>query len=342
MSAIVTVTPSAAIDQTYHLSSLRLGEVNRAMSVNTELSGKGVNVARAIALTDTTVSAVLALGPDGGILAGQPEFDGLLAVVASMDRTRVNTTLLDATGATTKINEGPIPLDPVVWSAVERLAESECRRLAADWLVISGSLPKIAGTEALVDIIGLMTMATDAGIRVAIDTAGAALDEAVAHLDLVSLLKPNAHELAELTGRRLDTIGDVVAAARELHVAGCDIVCVSMGADGALALSADGLWHATARARVINTAGAGDASLAGFLVGATRDGGVDVPAGLVLAASWGALSVSQSTTLLSDIDTAPRSVLVRDPDLGIALSEPMLPQRTARNSVWPSRFRRWS
>ena len=322
MSAIVTVTPAAAIDQTYHLNSLRLGEVNRASSVGTELSGKGVNVARAIALSGTTVSAVLALGPDGVLLAGRPERDGLLAIVSGMDRTRVNTTVLDATGATTKINEAPIPLDPAVWSAVERLAESECRRLDADWLVISGSIPTVAGTGAFVDLTGLLSMAADAGIRVAVDTAGAALAEVVAHLDLVSLLKPNTHELAELTGRRLDTIGDVVAAASELHVGGCDIMYVSMGADGALALSSDGLWHAGARARVVNTAGAGDASLAGFLVGSTRDGEVDVPAGLALAASWGALSVSQSTTLLSDIGAAPLSVLVKDPDLGIALTEP--------------------
>lgn len=322
MSAIVTVTPAAAIDQTYHLRSLRLGEVNRASSVNTELSGKGVNVARAIALSGTTVSAVLALGPDGVLLAGQPERDGLLAIVSGMDRTRVNTTVLDATGSTTKINEAPIPLDPVVWSAIELLAEAECRRLDAHWLVISGSIPTVAGTGAFVDLTGLLSMAADAGIRVAIDTAGAALAEVVAHLDLVSLLKPNTHELAELTGRRLDTIGEVVAAASELRVGGCDMVYVSMGADGALALSSDGLWHARAQATVVNTAGAGDASLAGFLVGSTRDGDVDVPAGLALAASWGALSVSQSTTLLSDIGTAPLSVLVKDPNLGIALTEP--------------------
>lgn len=325
MRGIVTVTPSAAIDQTYHLDSLKLGDVNRAASVNTELSGKGVNVARALALSGTPVSAVLPLGPDADIFAEHPDFAGMLAVVPGMQRTRVNTTLLDASGVTTKINENSIPLEPAMWVQLERLTEYECERIDAGWLVISGSFPAVAGRMELVDITGLLSMARARGARVAVDTAGDALRSALSHLDLISLLKPNTHELAEVTGRRLDTVGDVVFAAEELQSAGCETVYVSMGADGALAVTADSVWHAIARATVVNTTGAGDASLAGFLVGATARGGLDVPAGLALAASWGALSVSQSTTLLSGVDAAPPAVLVENPDLMMPLSEPALP-----------------
>lgn len=323
MTGIVTVTPSAAIDLTYHLSQLRFGEVNRADAVSTELSGKGVNVARAVALSGHPVSAVLPLGADGLVLAESPGVRDLLVVVPAGARTRVNTTLVGAGSGTTKINEGPLPLDAEVWESLVAQVNAEISRLSADWLVLSGSMPRMIDGD-MVPFTDLLRDARDRGVRVAVDTAGAALDVAVRHLDLVTLVKPNTHELAELTGRTLRSIGDVAAAAEELHRGGCDVVYVSMGADGALALSADGLWHARARAQVVNTAGAGDASLAGFLVGSSvlDSATIDVPSGLVTAASWGALAVSQATTILASLDDAPSTVLVRDPDPASELSEP--------------------
>ncbi|GLK19133.1 1-phosphofructokinase family hexose kinase [Herbiconiux flava] len=324
--AIVTVTPAPAIDLTYRVGRLDLGEVNRAEAVHTELSGKGVNVARAVALSELQVSAVLALSAQGTELARDAGFAGLLAGVPDEGRTRINTTLLDASGTTTKINEGAPPVSAELWAAIADRAESELRRLDAGWLVVSGSIPLLAGTAQMVPFLDLVRRAADTGVRVAVDTAGPALSAVVADLSAVTLIKPNTHELAELTGSALRTVGDVVAAARTLHEAGCDVVYVSMGADGALAVSASGVQLARARARVVNTAGAGDASLAGFLVGSAGPGGtLDAASGVYLAASWGALAVTQATTLLSSVEAAPRATLVHDPDPATPLSEPATP-----------------
>lgn len=324
MNGIVTVTPAAAIDLTYRVSRLRFGEVNRADAVSRELSGKGVNVARAVALSGYPVRAVLPLGSDGLVLAESPAIRHLLVVVPAGARTRVNTTVLDSTSGTTKINEGPLPLDATVWESLVAQVDAEVVRLHADWLVLAGSVPRSAQSGVMVPFLDLLRVARDRGARVAIDTAGTALEAAVQKLDLVTLLKPNIHELAEVTGRALRTIGDVAEAAGELHRGGCDIVFVSMGADGALALSKDGLWLARARAQVVNSAGAGDASLAGFLVGSSISDStnIDVPSGLATAAAWGALSVSQATTALATLEGAPRAVLVRDPHPDTELSEP--------------------
>jgi 1-phosphofructokinase len=325
VSGIVTVTPAAAIDRTYSVSQLRFGEVHRAIDVSTELSGKGVNVARAVALAGHRVSAVLPLGADGLDLAEHSANSGLLVLVPAGGQTRVNTTVLDPSG-TTKINQGPLPLDARVWEALVAQVEAEIIRLDADWLVLSGTLPQIVESGVMVPFPDLLRKAYDRGVRVAVDTAGSALEIAAQQLDLVTLLKPNTQELAELTGRPLRSVGDVADAAAELHRGGCDVVYVSMGADGALALSADGLWHARARAQVLNTAGAGDASLAGFLVGSGSDPArIDVPSGLALAASWGALAVSQATTVLATLEGAPRATLVRDPVRATPLTEPALP-----------------
>lgn len=326
MTGIVTVTPAAAIDQTYRVDGLVIGDVNRAVGVSSELSGKGVNVARALTLSREPVRAVVPLGADGRILAAAPDLQPLLAVVATGGRTRVNTTILDATTGTTKVNEPAIPLLRAEWDAVVETAGVELDRIAADWLVLSGTIPILAGASAPVDILQLLRQASERGVRAAVDTAGAALEVAVANLDLVHLLKPNAHELAELTGRELRTIGDVAAAADELHRAGCDLVYVSMGADGALVRSAAGLWHARAVATVVNTAGAGDASLAGFLVGLRGADGQDDPAEAAAhAATWGALAVSSATTILTSLDDAPTAVVVQDPDPSTPLREPATP-----------------
>ncbi|MCS5720073.1 PfkB family carbohydrate kinase [Herbiconiux sp. CPCC 205763] len=323
MSGIVTLTPAPAIDLTYHLGRLQLGEVNRATAVHTELSGKGVNVARAIALSPVPVSAVLALGAQGAALAEEGGFADLVAGVPDEGRTRVNTTLLDASGVTTKVNEASVPVDSALWAALVDRTESELERLDAAWLVISGSIPPLAESGHPVPFLDLVRRASERGVRVAVDTAGAALSAVAADLRAVSLIKPNTHELAELTGSPLRTIGDVTDGARRLHEAGCEFVYVSMGADGALCVSAAGVQHAKAAATVVNTAGAGDASLAGFLVGSWRDDGtVDVPAGVQLAASWGALAVSQATTLLSSVAEAAPALLTFDPDPATPLTEP--------------------
>ncbi|MBC7725599.1 MAG: 1-phosphofructokinase family hexose kinase [Burkholderiaceae bacterium] len=329
MPGIVTVTAAAAIDQTYAVAGFVPGGVNRATSAHREISGKGVNVARAVGLGGHPVSAVLVLGEAELAMVGGSGFGELLHVVPVPGNTRLNTTILDGLGRTTKVNEGPVPLTRADWTALRDLAVAEVERLGADWLVLSGTLPAIRERgiiqeSGLLPIRELIDLAVAAGARIAVDTSGTDLDALVRNLENIALLKPNTHELAGVVGRDLLTIGDVIGAAEELRTRGVETVYVSMGEDGALAVAATGVWWARATpARLLNTAGAGDASLAGFLVNALRDdGSLDIPAAIRAAASWGALSVSQSTTLLSDVTQAPLAELVDSPDPSRILADP--------------------
>lgn len=317
----MTVTPSAAIDQTYLLPLLQPGAVNRAVQTHRELSGKGVNVARAVALTDTAVSAVLAVGDDDARFVAGLDFNDILRVVSMPGTTRVNTTVVDENGQTTKINQRPIPLTRVVWKAVCEASAAELDRIDADWLVVCGSVPALAETGELVSFDDLVADAASRGVRVAVDTSGAALKRLADDFDGIAVIKPNTHELAEVVERALRTVGDVINAAQSLRDRGCEVVYVSMGGDGAIAVSGEGVWWARATPSAnINTTGAGDASLAGFLVHAdshkntTGSARVDVPAALAGAASWGALAISQPTTLLNTVAGAPVAQLVESPD----------------------------
>jgi 1-phosphofructokinase len=138
----------------------------------------------------------------------------------------------------------------------------------------------------------------------------------------VNLIKPNADELANLVGRNLVTVGEALDAGRELNALGVEVALVSLGADGALAVTADdAVWGAAVAPSLVNTTGAGDATLAGFLRDAirpeARTAGVtpplDLAHGLGTAVSWGALAVSLPTTLISGLEDAPVPV-VQQPD----------------------------
>ncbi|GAB3617169.1 1-phosphofructokinase [Okibacterium endophyticum] len=327
-NGIVTVTVAAAIDQTYVLPRLSIGSVNRAVSAHREVSGKGVNVANAVALADVPVSGVLAIGASDLDLVAGGGNTRILHPLPVAGHTRINTTIIDDSGHTTKVNESPVPMSRAEWDDFCGLVMSEVARIDAGWLVICGSLPRVTdGDEpgGMVPIVELIDRGVSAGVRVAVDTSEAAFDLVAERLDLVALIKPNTHELADIVRRDLTTVGDVITAAQELRARGVNTVYVSMGEDGALAVAENGVWLARAEARrVVNSAGAGDASLAGFLVNATptADGTLDIPAAIGAAASWGALAVTRSTTLLSSVDGAPVATVTPAPDPSAPLREP--------------------
>jgi 1-phosphofructokinase len=168
------------------------------------------------------------------------------------------------------------------------------------------------------------------GVRVALDTSGEPL-QYWARRGAATVMKPNAEELASAVGRTLHTLGDVIDAAREVCAHGVKCVLASLGADGMVAVTADGAWHArTPPVHVINTVGAGDATLAGFLSAVATNSvsddaygvGFDVPHGVATAVQWGAVAVTQPTSGLTSVDHLPESIITDNPDRNALLEEP--------------------
>src|SRR5437763_1819547 len=125
---------------------------------------------------------------------------------------------------------------------------------------------------------------------VAVDTSGKPLGEAIGGSP--HLVKPNRDELAELTGRRIATISDVVAAATTLRRRGVGAVLTSLGPDGAVLVTGDGAWHATApHVEPRSTVGAGDAALPGYL-----PAGLQGPPPPVEAVAWGSAATALAGT----------------------------------------------
>lgn len=327
--AIVTMTAAGAIDVTYRVAHVALGEFSRARSSARELSGKGVNLSAALTRADIATTAIVVLGDDDLAFAANSEHADILMPVGVPGSTRVNTSILDDAGATTKINAPTPSLSAQTWERVVRTTEQALDRESTRWLVLSGAIPVIEGRTPATALEPLLEAARARRVSVAVDTSGDALAMATAEGTTVALIKPNTHELAELTLRTLTTIGDVVSAARGILARGVGVVFVSMGADGALVVSDDVVVHAHARPRrIVNSAGAGDASLAGFLagLGALEPGTAAfsdrLADSIAQAAAWGAHAIAQESTILPDLDSLPSPTVTVDPDTHQLLREP--------------------
>jgi 1-phosphofructokinase len=200
--------------------------------------------------------------------------------VSIAGRTRSNITLAEPDGTVTKVNEPGPALSAAEFAAVadEVLATTG----TADWVVVSGSVPPDLPAHAFARLCERLVAA---GVRLAVDTSGPPLAAAAAAG--ASLLKPNREELAEVVGAPLNSLRDVVGAARQLRSWGAGAVLASLGAQGAALVDADGVITGDSPvARPRSSVGAGDALLAGFLAAGAK--GADA---LAEGLTWGAAAV---------------------------------------------------
>ena len=326
---IVTLTPAPTLDRTYFVKNLVEGAVNRADRVGEELAGKGINVSRGLHVAGIPAPAVVPIGnADPGVL--ERTGSGFVEPLWVEGTLRVSTTVVEYDGPTTKINEHPRPLKQKDWDAVIELTEKTVREKQAKWLVVAGAHPEIQETGEVIDLHSLFMRMDALGVRVILDTSGPAL-RYWAQKGNATIMKPNAHELAECVGKDLNTIGDVIDAARTLNDWGVNCVMASLGVDGIVAVTKTHAIHAyTAPVKVINTVGAGDSTIAGFLSAVTSHPtdenafgvGFDVAEGIAAAVQWGAAKVQQPTSGLHSIENLVEAFVELIPDRDRPLGEP--------------------
>ncbi len=307
---IITVTPNPAIDITLEVDNLELGEVNRTTDKHRDPAGKGINVARALSKNGhKTIAVFPADAVNGSWIVRALAEEGVETFTTPMlGEVRNNYTIVDGQGQTTKINEpGPV-MTP---AEIDALLEKVEWRLDdhPTWLVAAGSLPRGVDADFLVE---LGNRAAAKHVRFAVDTSGASLAR-ITGAGSPDLIKPNIDELSELVGHSLETVGDVVDAARSVLPNGDTLV--SLGEHGALLVSPDAVvWAGHPPVTVDSTVGAGDSTLAGYLsVSAQGDFPSVNHAALATAVAWGSAAVSlPATTVPGPTDIDVRHVRVLD------------------------------
>lgn len=301
---IITLTANPSIDRTETLDApLTRGGVHRVGSVTVQAAGKGVNVARVIHEAGVPVLALLPAMPGDPMLQALDQVGLAYRTVAMNGRVRTNLTLTEPDGTTTKINEPGPELDGETVAALAGLVEQNSA--GADWAVLSGSLPPGVPADWYADLVVRLHAL---GCKVAVDTSDAPLLALVDRFPEAApdLLKPNSDELAQLTGADAAQLEDAaragdfsaaVAAAANLVERGVGAVLGTLGASGAVLVTAEGAWVATPPPITPrSTVGAGDSSVAGYVLAETA--GQSAPDRLRNAVAYGSAAASLAGSTL--------------------------------------------
>ncbi len=262
------ITPNLAIDKTVVLAELRPGTIHRPEHVLAVPGGKGVNVARGLkALGEAAVIAGWVGGFAGVFIEERLRREGFaLALLRTEAESRTCLSILDrSNGRLTEIYELGEPVPATRVAELLDWFRGAVREYEA--VTISGSLPPGVTPDFLVE---LLRTARAAGVPALLDTGGEALRRGLAE-GRPRLVKPNAAELAALTGAEPATPAEAAEAAAELSARHGATVVVSLGPQGAVA--AEGATRLYARPPAIDAVsavGSGDCALAGLARGVAR------------------------------------------------------------------------
>lgn len=264
---IYTLTFNPSLDYIVTVPKFTCGVVNRTSEEIIFPGGKGINVSMVLKNLgfENTALGFLA-GFTGDKLKSLVEENGIRAEFISVEQgmTRINVKLRSE--QETEINgQGPAIAEADIKKLYERL---DCLQ-DGDILVMAGSIPDVMPGTMYMDI---MKHLESKNLRIVVDATKDLLVNVLQYQPF--LIKPNNHELGEIFGVTLKDKKDVIAYAKKLKEQGAKNVLVSMAGDGAVLVAEDGsVYQAEApKGRVVNSVGAGDSMVAGFLAGYLEHG----------------------------------------------------------------------
>lgn len=276
---IFTVTFNPSLDYIVRVDEMRLGTINRTNYEQLLPGGKGINVSivlgnlghpsRALGfsagVTGVALEKLLAdAGVDADLVHVKAGFTRINAKVKAVEETEIN-------------GQGPriAPEDvDALFSKLDVLGQD-------DTLVISGSVPNTLPSDMYEQV---MERLAGRGVRIVVDAERDLLTRVLPYHPF--LVKPNNHELGDIFGVTLKTRDEVVPYARRMQEMGAQNVLVSMAGEGGVLVVADGQVYQSpaAKGTVVNSVGAGDSCVAGFLAGLMETGSYQTAFRMGLAA----------------------------------------------------------
>jgi len=294
-STVLVVALNPSIDVEWTVATIRVEEKNSIVAERRWPGGKGINVARWLARLGCDVELLLPIGgANGEELIHEVQANGIVThSVKLREETRANIVITPEKGRQLRFNPAGPTVFPQEWAQIKSALRTLSRR--ADVAVFSGSVPPgvpLAGYREL------MSIAQRAGLKCILDCDGAPFAQAVRARPL--LVKPNAHELQQWCGHRLQTRREILDGAKALSTVTREWVLVSRGRAPALlvnSLRGQFFEAGPVREPAVNTVGAGDAMLAGAIK-AISDG-LPPAAWLQLALACGSAAVRHRAGILA-------------------------------------------
>lgn len=297
---IITVTLNPAIDQTVEVEQFTLGDTNRVVASRFDIGGKGINVARVLKeLRYEPVATGFGVGDLGRMIEDQLRDSGIgCDFVYIPGETRTNLTILDRSTHTHTVLSGPG--ESVSESELAQFLHRLRRRLRRDvWVVLAGSIPPPSDPAIYVQLI---LAAAAEGALTALDADGPVVRAVLEAGARPALVKLNDHELARLVEAPVTNEAGTIDGAERIRAYGVPNVVVTRGSEPAIALTTAGDFRVHVPPIAVESAvGAGDAFLAGLLLGLKRGDGWE--RGLALGAAAGsACCLTQGTQLCREHD----------------------------------------
>jgi 6-phosphofructokinase 2 len=267
MQPIVTLTMNPALDIATATDRVVPAHKLRCAAPRYDPGGGGINVARAVnALGGEAVAIFPAGGAAGEMIRHLLDEENLAYdAVAIAGFTRESLAVEER--QTGKQYRFILPGPEISERDQERcLDQLSVLAAEASYIVVSGSLPLGVSDDFYARVAAL---AKSLGKRLVLDTSGPALKQAGGGM---YMLKPSLRELEDLSGQEIRSEGDQERAARQVVEQGrCEIVVLSLGAEGALLATADGCERfAAIPVKARSTVGAGDSMLAGIVLSLCR------------------------------------------------------------------------
>lgn len=259
---IYTVTFNPSLDYIVSVDDFTLGRVNRTTKELVYPGGKGVNVSLVLKNLgmENTALGFIAGFTGTEIERGLKEWGCLTDFIQIPEgMSRINMKLRSREES--EINgQGP----KISEEALEELYQKLDAMEPGDALVLAGSIPNSMPDSSYEQILARVQ---DKEIRSVVDATGDLLVNVLKYHPF--LIKPNNHELEEIFHVPMDSKETIVTYAKKMQEMGAKNVLISMAGDGAILVAADGsVWESPApKGKVVNSVGAGDSMVAGFLTG---------------------------------------------------------------------------
>lgn len=259
---IYTVTFNPAIDYVMNVPGLVPGEVNRSKEEYVFFGGKGINVSFVLReLGEDSTALGFIAGFTGDAIRRGVEEAGVKSDFIRLESglSRINVKIKASTE--TDLNgKGP----DISEKDLQKLFEKLDALKSGDILVLAGSIPPDLPENIYETILARLS---DKDVTFVVDATGDLLKNVLVYKPF--LIKPNHHELGEIFGKTLKSTDEIAHYAKEMQKMGARNVLVSMAANGALLVDETGRVHiiGTAKGKAVNSVGAGDSMVAGFLAG---------------------------------------------------------------------------
>ena len=259
---IYTVTFNPSLDYIVKLPTLELGSVNRTAKEELYPGGKGINVSivlRNLGVESTAIGFINGFngteiqrlletcGCNKKYIKEQEGFSRINVKIKAEQESEIN-------GQGPRLSSQNLQ---DLFSKLENLSDG-------DGLVLAGSIPNTLPADIYEKILEHLQGWNIHGV---VDATGELLRNVLKYQPF--LIKPNNHELGELFGQHLTTDEAIISHAQKLQQMGARNVLVSMAGDGAILVDEGGGIHKRLppQGHVVNSVGAGDSMVAGFLAG---------------------------------------------------------------------------